>query len=204
MKSITETRFLATYYSSLQGLRLVPFGLLLLLVSVWANSLYGVIAKDFTLPIVFVFGAALLFIMIDQYYKRAFGDVKRTVTTRRVELVGTVIAGILAVGIFWVNNAFKLPITLLGFIFAAAFLVDNPKANFPLNKFSSIKLAFSICLIIVSILPLYLGADWWNIFGINSGVLGVSILEGILLIGAGVIWHMYFINSLPSTESKDE
>lgn len=204
MRSITQTKFLATNYSYLQGLRLMPIGLCLLLISLWVNNHYGVVVKDFTLPIVFVLGSVLLFLMIDQYYKCTFGVVKLTLTARRIELILTVVVGILTIGTLWVDSEFELPFTPIGLVFAIAFLADNPKAHFPLNKFSIIKFIASTCLIIVSFLPLFLGANWWNAFGIQSATDGILILAGILMIGASVIWHIYFINSLPATEGKDE
>lgn len=203
MKSIDQTRFLATNYLSLQGLRSIPLGLCFLLTCLWANSLFGIGAKDFTLPIVFVLGAALIYVLIDEYYKRTFGEVKRTLSARRMELILTIVLGTLAIGAFWVNISFELPFTPLGLVFAVVFLVDYPKANFPLNKLSVIKLVFSTCLVMLSILPLYSGIHWWNAFGIKSALLGISILFSVLAIAAGVIWHIYFINSLPAAEVKD-
>ena len=203
MKAISQIKFLATNYSSLQGLRSVPLGLLLLLICLWANNQHGP-AKDFILPIVFFLGAVLLSITIDQYYKHTFGDIKRTLTTRRIELIEGVVGGTLALGVFWVNISFQLPFTPMGLVFAAAFLAADPKANFPFNKLSIIKLIFSICLVMLSISPLYSGVHWWSALGIKSALIGVTILFSMLIVAQGVIWHIFFVKSLPTREAKDE
>lgn len=203
MQPIHKTRFLATHYSSLQGLRSVPIGLCLLLVSLWANSLFGIITKDFTWPVIFVVGAVLLFITIDQYYKRTFGEVTRTPAARRTESILAIVGGVLILGAFWLDGSFELPFVSIGLAFAAAFVFDNPKALFPLNKFSGVILFFSACLIFLSVSPLFVGATWWNIFGIKSASLGICLLAGVFFMVAGLIWHAFLVTSLPVTE-KDE
>src|ERR1035437_4319966 len=100
MKSITQTKFLSENYSTLHGLRVVPVGLCLFLVSLWADiSHYPV--KNLSLPIVFVFGSGLLFIAIDQYYKRTFGVVKPTFASRRAQWIRQLIGVTLAVVAYW-------------------------------------------------------------------------------------------------------
>ena len=203
MKSIAQTKFLSENYSTLHGLKAVPIGLCLFLISFWANiSHYPV--KNFSLPIVFALVSLLLFIAIDQYYKRTFGEVKPTFASRRTYWIGQLIGGTLAVVAFLMDVTFDLPVNFIGLLFASSFLVDKPKVTLPLNKFSTIKLILSICIILASISPLYLGANWWNTFGVRTTILGVTMLVGMLVVIQGVIWHIIFVKSLPTIEAKDE
>lgn len=203
MKSIAQVKFLSENYSTLHGLKGVPIGLCLLLTSFWANiSHYPV--KNFSLPIVFALGSLLLFIATDQYYKHTFGEVKPTFASRRTYWIEQLIGGTLAVLAFWTDITFDLPVNFIGLLFASSFLVVKPKVTLPLNKFSAINLIVSICIILASISPLYLGANWWNTFGVRTTILGVTMLVGMLVVIQGVIWHIIFIKSLPTIEANDE
>jgi hypothetical protein len=84
------------------------------------------------------------------------------------------------------------------------FLLDKPKVALPLNEFSTIKLILAICVFFVSLSPLFFGKNWWHIIGVHGTFLGVSMLAGILTVIQGVIWHIFFVKSLPTTEAEDE
>jgi hypothetical protein len=203
MKSIAQTKFLSENYSTLHGLKAVPVGLCLLLISFWANGLHSS-TKSYSLPIVFALGSMLLFIAIDEYYKRTFGEVKTTSASRHTQWIGYPIFAILTIIAFWADVTYDLPINLYGLLFAIILLIGRPKATLPLNKFSITKLILSISIILASISPLYLGANWWNTFGIRTTILGVTMIIGMLMVIEGVIWHTLFIKSLPTAEAKDE
>jgi hypothetical protein len=202
MKSITQIKFLSENYSTLQGLRSVPVGACLLSVSLWANSIHGP-ARDITLPITFALGSALLLLIIDRYYKRTFGEVKRTLAKRRVEWIVTAAGVILVLFAFWADNISKLPISFTGLVFAAMFLLGNGEQISPLNNFSITKLSLSIGMLLLSILPI-LGLNWWNMVGIKSFLLAVTTLVGVFMIAEGFIWHIFLLNSLPATEAANE
>lgn len=203
MKSITQTKFLSNNYSTLHGLKGVPIGLCLFLISFWANiSHYPV--KNISLPIVFALGSLLLLIAIDQYYKRTFGEVKPTFASRRSQWIGQLVLGTLAIVAFWIDVTFNFPVNIVGLLFASSYLVDKPKITLPLNKYSTIKLVLSICMILASISPLFLGVNWWNTIGVRAPIFGVTMLVGVLIVIQGTIWHFFFITSLPTAEVKDE
>ena len=203
MKSIAQTKFLSENYSTLHGLKVVPVGLCLFMISFWVNISHYPI-KIFSWPIVLAFGSLLLFIVINQYYKRTFGEVKPTFASRRTQWIGQLIWGALAIVAFWIDVTFSLPVNFVGLLFALSFLIDKPKITLPLNKFSTIKLVLSICIFLTSISPLCLGANWWNAFGVRTTILGVTMLVGMLVVIQGVIWHTFFVKSLPTIEAKDE
>jgi len=203
VKSIIQTEFLSKNYSTLHGLKGVPIGLCLLLTSYWANiSHYPV--KNISLPIVFALVSLLLFIAIEQYYKRTFGEVKQTFASRRTQRIEQFILAVLALVAFWIDVTYNLPVIFVGLLFAAGFLFDKPRVTLPLNKFSTLKLILSICMILASISPLYLGANWWNTIGVRAPIIGVTMLVGMLGVIQGTIWHIFFVTSLPTAEVKDE
>ena len=203
MKSISQTKFLSENYSALHGLNAVPVGLCLFLVSFWANVVDYPI-KSFSLPITFALVFLLLSIAIDQYYKRTFGEIKPAPASRRLYWIAQCVWGLLGIVAFWVDVTFNLPVSFIGLLFASLFLFDKPKVTFPLNKFSMVRLILSICIIFVSIAPLYFGKNWWDILGVRATVIGVTMFVGMLIVLQGVIWHIFFVNSLPTPEAKDE
>ena len=203
MKANSQTKFLSENYSTLHGLKAVPIGLCLFLVSFWANIAHYPI-KNFSLPIAFMLGALLFTMAIDQYYKSTFGKVKPMYARRLVYWIAQCVWGLLGLIAFWVDVTFSLPVSFVGLIFVSVFLFDKPKVALPLNKFSTIKFVSAICIIFVSLSPLFLGKDWWHIFGVRATILGITMLVGMLLVIQGMIWHIFFVKSLPASEAEDE
>jgi hypothetical protein len=203
MKTDSQTKFLSENYSMLHGLKAVPVGLCLFLLSFWVN-IVQVPAPNISLPIAFVLGALLFYTVIDKYYKSTFGEVKPLYSQRRLYWITQFVLGLLGLFAVWVDFTFNVPVSFIGLGVACVFLIDKPKITLPLNKFSVVKLIFAICVIFVSLSPLFFGKDWWHVIGVHGTFLGVSMLAGILTIIQGVIWHIFFIKSLPATEVKDE
>jgi hypothetical protein len=114
------------------------------------------------------------------------------------------VSGLLGIIAFWIDVTFNLPINFLGLLFASIFLFDKPAVTFPLNKFSIVRLISSICIIFVSVAPLYFGKNLWDILGVRTMIIGVTMFVGALMVLQGVIWHIFFVNSLPTPEAKDE
>ena len=203
MKSISQTKFLSENYTLLHGLNAVPVGLILFLVSFWANAVQYPI-KNFTLPIVLMLVFLIATIAVDRYYKHTFGEVKPLLAKRRQYWIVQSVCGLLGIAAFWADISFHLPVNFIGLLFASLFLLDKPTVKLPLNKFSAVRLISSICIIFVSIAPLFFGKNWWNILGIRTTIIGVTMFVGILVAIQGVIWHIFFVNSLPTKEANDD
>jgi hypothetical protein len=200
MDRFKQTHFLAANYSSLQGLRSVPVGLLLLFVSIWANGQHGPV-RNLTLPILFGVATLAFLIVIDQYYSHVFGRVQRTITSRRIDLIGSIIFCILALGAFMLDTNYDFSLSSVGLVFAAFFLVEYLKVILLYkNRFFVVNLVMSILIIMVSILPLLGLANFWSIFGIKHPLLGVLIMVGVIMVIGGLGAHFYFVRSLPRTE----
>lgn len=203
MKANFQTKFLSENYSALHGLNAVPLGLCLFLTSLWANVVQYPI-KNFMFPIVLILGTLLLSLMIDQYYKNTFGEIRPTSAKRRFYWLAQSIWGLLGLVAFWVDITLNLPVSFIGLLFASLLLLDKPMVSVPLNRFSAVRLAASICLIFVSITPMFLGKSWWNILGVRTTLIGVTMFVGALMVLQGVMWHVFFVKSLPLEEAKDE
>lgn len=199
MNTNSQTKFLSDNYSALHGLNAVPVGLGLFLASLWTNLVQYPI-QNFILPIVILFGVLLFAIAVDKYYKHTFGEVKPTLHKRHLYWMAQGVWGVLGLAAFWVDVTFDLPINFIGLIFASAFLFDKPAVTFPLNKFAAVRLAVSICIIFVSIAPIFLGINWWEALGVRTTVIGVPMFVGVLMVIQGVIWHIFFVKSLPGEE----
>lgn len=203
MKSISQMRFISENYSTLHGLKAVPVGLCLFLVSLWAN-LVSYPVQNFTLPFLFLLGTLLFSITIGQYYKHTFGEVKPNRVNRTNYWIVQSIWGLLGLAAFWVDATFNLPINFIGLVFVSAFLFEKPKVKIPFNKFSIVRLITAIIIILVSIAPLFFGKNWWEIIGVRTTIIGVTMFVGILIVLQGVLWHIFFVNSLPGNGVKDE
>jgi hypothetical protein len=203
MKTNSQTKFLSENYSALHGLNAVPVGFALFLVSLWANVVQYPI-KNFFLPIVLVLGFLLLSLVIDQYYKNTFGEVKPTSSGRLLYWIAQSVWGVLGLVAYWVDITLGLPISFIGLLFASMFLFDKPMVRMPLNRFSAVRLVVSICIIFVSITPMLFGKSWWDILGVRTTIIGVTMFIGVLIVLQGVMWHIFFVKSLPITEAKDE
>lgn len=203
MRSISETRFLSENYGALHGLNAVPLGLGLFLTSLWANLVHYPV-KSFALPIALALVCLGLSIAADRYYKQAFGEIKPRRLHRRLYWIAQGAAGLLGLAAFWADVSFHLPVSFIGLLFASIFLLDKPAVSIPLNKFSSVRLVTAICIILASIAPLFLGRSWWEMLGVRSSLLGVTMLVGALIVLQGVIWHFFFVASLPAREARDE
>ncbi|HLO33993.1 MAG TPA: hypothetical protein VK249_32915 [Anaerolineales bacterium] len=203
MRANSQTKFLSENYSALHGLNAVPLGLCLFLMSLWANVAQHPI-KNFLLPIILILGALLLSLMINQYYKHTFGEIRPSSARRRLYWIAQAISGLLGLVAFWMDVTLHLPISFIGLLFASVLLLDTPMVSVPLNRFSAVRLAASICIIFVSITPMFFGESWWNILGVRATILGVTMFVGVLLALQGVMWHIFFVKSLPLEEAKDE
>lgn len=197
MRSINRTLFLTKNYSNLQGLRSFPAGLCLLLISLWANAERGP-ARDLTLPILTAVACLFLFIIIDQYYKRTFGKVKRPYTHAELLLSGT--SGILALAAFVADTDFGLNLSFsaLGLVFAVVILGSSLLYWYQAKTLLFSNLLLGALIAILSILPLFGISDWWNALGIKSFLLAMTILFGIYIIVGGIIGHVYFVRCLPA------
>jgi hypothetical protein len=196
-------KFLSEYYSSLHGLYAVPVGLCLFLVSLWANLVTYPI-RNFIFPLLATIFCLLAYLAVDWYYKRAYGEIKPTASNRRWYWLTAAGWAALAVLAFWLDVTYHLPVIFIGLLFAALFLFDRPRVAFPLNRFTAIKLVLAAAISLVSIAGLVFGRNWWDSLGARTPIIGVTMGVGLLIVLQGLVWHFFFVSSLPTREASDE
>jgi hypothetical protein len=198
MDNVNRIRLVATNFYNLQGLRAVPLGFCLLFVSLWANRLQGP-ARDFLMPVAGLIGSLIVLFLIDRFYLHTFGRVQRTPESRQLEWLFSIIGGILALGAFWLDISFRLPVSLLGLVFAAGLLADYIRINWLVKgRFLLYYPLGAVLMAGVSILQLLGFHDWWQAFGLKNQLLGIAMAIGIFTMIAGFWGHIFLARTLPS------
>ena len=196
MNSVKQTRFFAQNYPQLQGLRAVPLGLCLLIVTLWANTQNGP-ASDLTFPITTSLVCLATYVLIDLYYNRVYGKVKRTIS--HAESLLEVTAGVLALAAFIIDTSNKTNFSFLSLVFAAVFAFNGFWYWRSSRLLLITSLIFALIFTGLGILSLTGVEDWWSFVGLNHSLLAITSLYGIFCVLAGIISHIYFVKSLPHT-----
>ena len=203
MNSINQTRFLAANYSSLQGLRVVPFGLLLLFVSLWANGQKGR-ASDLSLPLTLLVVLGICYFAIDWYYQHFYGRVQRSPASLRTDYIIGTAAAILSLGAFILDSAERFPFSALGLVFAFFTLEEYIRMSVRYqSRYYYPYLLLSAILAVVSVLPLFGITTFWKALGIKTPLLGVSIVIAGIMILSGILAHIYFIRCLRAPKEAE-
>ncbi len=205
MKNLKEIRFVATNYSNLQGLRAIPLGLCLLAVCWWAAHLhYPARPVDFVVPIASLSVTIVLLYLIDQYYLRVYGRVQRTPESRNLEVWLSITSAALALAAFWVDALIKLPVSLLGLVFAAGLLADYIRVTWLVKgRFLLYYPLAAVVIAIFSLLPVLGLPEWWTTFGLRTQLIAIAVLIGIICILAGIWGHIYLARTLRPSRDAD-
>jgi hypothetical protein len=195
MADLRKIRFLMVNYSRMQGLKAVPPGLLLFLVYVWANTQTGR-ARDLSLPIVYLFTGAILYALIDWYYRTTYGRVEQTARSLWTDVILSTVFSVLALGAYWLDMALKIPVS----IFALGLLLDYLRmvhlaggqslSVFPAALFCTGLIALS------AFLPLA-GKPALEFIGFRSPIFLVYAVDGILVVLFGLAGHLFLVRSMP-------
>jgi hypothetical protein len=198
VKNIKEIRFIATNYYNLQGLRLIPIGLLLMYVCYWANTAhFPVEPKGFYNLIGVVLIILLAAFGIDFYYKKAFGVVKQAPESRKLETQLWTIGAFMAAAAFWLDVSFKLPLSLVGLVAGLALLADYVRMTWLVKGHFLIYYPIgALLLILCSLLPLLGLADWWHAVGLRAQMFGIAFLLGLFTLFAGILSHIFLAKIL--------
>ncbi len=197
MSSISRTRFFASNYPQLQGLRMIPFGLCLLAVTLWANIQQGP-SQNITLPTLIVLACLGLYIFIARYYNRAYGKVRRLVP--RVEWIIGVAGGGLALVAFILDSLDTYRISLLGLVYAVTFISHGAIYWRQAPALHIANLILALLMVASTLSPLVSIPTWWSLIGLNHPLFAATFLTSIFLMIIGVIGHIYFVRSLPAEQ----
>lgn len=190
-----QTRFLTQNYPLLQGLRAVPSGLCLLVIALWANIQSGP-TRDLTLPVLFSLVCLVFYVLVDQYYNRVYGKVKRA--TSHAELFLQIICAILALAAFIADSFGVTNVSLLGLVFAVLFAFTGFWYWRPATLLFAASLLLAGFLALLSLFPIVGTWDWWSPLGFKNSFLAFPFLFGVFSVICGVATHIYFIRSLPA------
>jgi hypothetical protein len=213
MDESNRIRFIATNYVNLQGLRNVPIGIVILLgalltngrglagAPLWTLRLAEVVKYSAVLGVMMI-GTIVSIILIDRYYLHHFGKVKRTPESSRFEWLIQITGSILLLGALWVDMTFRLPVSFIGLVFAAALLAEYLRSTWLVGGRFLIYYPLGASFIaFVSVLPLFGISKWWQAIGLVNELVGIEIVVGAFCVLAGVWGHLFLVRSLsPSLE----
>jgi hypothetical protein len=205
MPDAEKIRFLTVNYSRLQGLKAVPWGLLLFLVVVWTNAQSGR-ARDITLPVVLLAAGILFYALIDGYYRRTYGRVEPVGHVFWVDVIISTGFSAAAVGAFIADMELRIPVSLFALLFASGLFLDYYRMIRLAGVITAVIYpAGLICIgeiALVAFLPL-LGEDVLTVFGFRTPMLLVYALVGIIIVVYGAAGHLYLVRSMrPAPEAE--
>ncbi len=202
MKDLSTVRMITANFSSLQGLKMVPLGLLLLLVSLWANSLTAP-ARDFLYPGALMVAAFFLYVLTARYYNRTYGTVSPTRQQHNSEVLHGLAGGVIGLAAFLIDVYLRPAFSALGLMFAGVIAWEYTRLTWRMRWTPWLfvpNLAAFLLLVGLSLLPLA-GIVWWKAVGIKALMLGVTALTGALFVLIGILAHVLLARWLaPSGE----
>jgi hypothetical protein len=199
MKDLERIRLITVNFSTLQGLKMVPLGVLLTVVSLWANAGTGP-RRDVLFPGGCVVLAFLVYWLVARYYARTYGTVQPTAAQRYGQVLRAILGGITGLVAFWADVTLKLPVSFIGLLFALAMPAEHLwlRRQFGIQM-EPLYIYLSGFMAMFSLLPL-IGFNWWQYLGIRSLLLGICTLTGILFIVTGIWAHVRLGRWLPTEQ----
>ncbi len=205
MNELDRIRLITVNFSTLQGLKMVPLGLLLTVISVWANYGTGTWRRAVIFPGTCVVVAFFLYLIASWYYARFYGTVRPTAAMRRSQVIRGLLGGLVGLLAFLADITYKLPISFIGLVFGLASLVENIWiARQTGVRIEAVSFGVAALLAVLSLLPLA-GVDWWRPLGMRSLLFGICVITGVLFIAQGIWEHTRLVRLLPvSGEANHE
>jgi hypothetical protein len=191
MSELDRIRFVTANYSRLQGLKIVPPGLLLFLIALWTNAEASP-SRDLALPILLMVAGIIVYPLIDRYYRRNYGRVDQNRNEFWLDVLFSTIVSGLAIAAVFIDMAGKLPVSFFALLFMVSLIVDymwmlrRSKAQ-SWRIFPS-ALAVIILIGVTSLFPL-LGREAWEGLGFRSPIFIVYAVDGLLIVLYGLIGH---------------
>ena len=205
MKDLNQVRMITANFSTFQGLKAVPIGLMLLVITLWANFQSGPAPRELYFPGGCVVVGSFLYWRVSRFYTRTYGSVSPTRNQRRGEWIRGFICGAAGLAAFWLDVSLNPSLSLLGLVFAGSILAEYVRLTWKV-KGTILRYfpVFILLLILLSVLPV-LGLQWWEAVGIISLLYGVCIVAGLAIIVIGVIAHIMLENWMPpGSEANNE
>ena len=181
-QNMEQIQYITRYYGMLQGLKALPFGLLVIALAMRDMGASGVAT-------VLLLAALVLFSVTGRYYAKHYGSVK--VHSRSAAIRETVIFLLVAVIVIVMENMLLFPFSLIGTGVAVIFFVLGIKMK------TYYYLPLGGILLIVSFLPWVLGVPLTDrMYGSLGFVLSMTI--GAVIIIAGLLDHLRLVRAMKS------
>ncbi len=197
MNELDRIRLITVNFSTLQGLKMVPLGLLLTVISVWANYGTGTWRRAVIFPGTCLVVAFFLYLLASWYYARFYGTVRPTTAMRRSQVIRGLLGGLIGLAAFLVDANNTLPVSFIGLVFGLASLVENIWVSKQTGvRVEAVSLGVAALLAVLSVLPLA-GVEWWRPLGMRSLLLAICVFTGVLFITLGIWEHIRLVRLLP-------
>ncbi len=197
MQDLKKVRYVTSHFSSLQGLKMVPWGLLFLVFAAQDGGYAWLIGRqgDCTLTLPLLLAVVALYIAIGRYYDRTFGRVQPTrggVGDLAVVVFVAVLIGAIVAEMMW-----KPPVSLIGLVMAAGFIGGGWRSG----RWHYVALGGLTAG--VSGLPLWLHVPLTDKY---FGSLGftLKLALGLTYVVGGLIDHYLLVRALKPAPSADE
>ena len=195
MSNLKQVRRLTTNFSMYQGLKGIPLGLLLLIISLWASAKTGP-APALLFPV----GSSILFVylywIVNQFYNRVYGVV---IPENRQKIITHICEAVIGVGAliaFWADVTISPAFSTLGLVFASALLVDYVRVARKTEERLLLFYPLAVLLMTtLSLLPVF-DINWWAPLGIKALIYAICATAGLMFTVLGLIVHISFENLL--------
>ncbi len=203
MRDLDQIRMITVNFSTLQGLKMVPLGLLLTVVSLWGNFGTGTARREVIFPGACVVAAFFLYLLASWYYARFYGSVRPTIAMRRSQVIRGLAGGIVGLAAFLADITYKIPVSFIGLVFGVASLAESVWVSRQTGvRIEPYSIGVAVLLAVLSLIPLA-GVNWWQPLGIRSLLLGICVITGILFIVLGIWEHSRMVKLLPLPREAD-
>lgn len=189
MRDPNTIRFLTSNYPLLQGLRLIPVGIVTLVLTAWANT-DRTASQD---------GAFLLwcyliaiggYFLTGRYYQHTYGAVRATRRRLALYLGIVAIASGLAMLTFWLDERYEGPVSFFGLFFAFGLMADYLCLTWPVRgRYLWIHPVFAGVVLVLSLLPLLGASGWWTLLGMHNAALAILLLISLFMLIDGWYTH---------------
>lgn len=179
-------RIINRYYGMLQGLKAIPFGLLLFVLAAQDLGWLGERGNcSVTLPLFFVMLAVLF--AIDQYYVNTLGRVKPV--NRRSQMQETTMFLLIFALVIVTENLIQPPYSLLGLAVGGMFLSTGMRSK------RYYYLPLGAIVVIASFLPWFMNVPLTDVIYGSLGV-ALKVIIGLAIMLAGIIDHFMMMRAL--------
>jgi hypothetical protein len=208
MMEMDRIRFITTNYGSLQGLKLVPLGFLVLFIALWMNKQTGPstnLLAPLLLISVVISAAILSYALTERYYHRIFGRVEQKREELRTDVLICILSAPIGLIGFLIDRVVRKPVSVFTLLFAAVLLITyiimiRRAGGRSLLAFPTL-LVFVVLLGLIALFPM-VGRDTWQAMSFQSWQFAAFAALGILFVVFGLVIHFQLVASMPKPHEK--